>query len=84
MSSSIGKRLVLTSFGESHGKCIGTVLDGCPAGLKLDERDLHLCSTGDDQDSLQLLREKRGMAESRIFQRQNDLHPLQCIKSYRV
>ena len=29
-----------TSFGESHGKCIGTVLDGCPAGLKLDERDL--------------------------------------------
>ena len=40
MSSSIGKRLVLTSFGESHGKCIGTVLDGCPAGLKLDERDL--------------------------------------------
>ena len=39
MSSSIGKRLVLTSFGESHGKCIGTVLDGCPAGLKLDEQD---------------------------------------------
>ncbi len=40
MSSSIGKRLVLTSFGESHGKCIGTVLDGCPAGLKLNEGDL--------------------------------------------
>ncbi|MDI1495427.1 MAG: chorismate synthase [Cenarchaeum symbiont of Oopsacas minuta] len=40
MSSSIGKRLVLTSFGESHGKCIGTVLDGCPAGLKLDEKDI--------------------------------------------
>ena len=31
--NSIGRRLVLTSFGESHGKCIGAVLDGCPAGF---------------------------------------------------
>lgn len=38
--SSIGKRLVLTSFGESHGKCIGAVLDGCPAGLELEEKDI--------------------------------------------
>ncbi len=38
--SSIGRRLVLTSFGESHGKCIGAVLDGCPAGLELDENDI--------------------------------------------
>ncbi len=38
--SSIGKRLVLTSFGESHGKCVGTVLDGCPAGMGLEEKDI--------------------------------------------
>jgi len=38
--SSIGKSLVLTSFGESHGKCVGTVLDGCPAGLELNEKDI--------------------------------------------
>ena len=38
--NSIGRRLVLTSFGESHGKCIGTVLDGCPAGLELEEKDI--------------------------------------------
>lgn len=38
--NSIGTRLVLTSFGESHGKCVGTVLDGCPAGLELDESDI--------------------------------------------
>jgi len=38
--SSIGKRLVLTSFGESHGKCVGAVLDGCPAGLELNEKDI--------------------------------------------
>lgn len=40
--SSIGQRLVLTSFGESHGKCVGAVLDGCPAGLELDEKDIQV------------------------------------------
>lgn len=38
--SSIGHRLVLTSFGESHGKSIGAVLDGCPAGLEIDENEI--------------------------------------------
>ena len=38
--SSIGQRLVLTSFGESHGRAIGAVLDGCPAGLELEEADI--------------------------------------------
>ena len=38
--SSIGQRLVLTSFGESHGTAIGAVLDGCPAGLEIDEKDI--------------------------------------------
>jgi len=38
--SSIGRNLVLTSFGESHGKCVGAVLDGCPAGLELNEKDI--------------------------------------------
>lgn len=38
--SSIGQRLVLTSFGESHGRCVGAVLDGCPAGLSLEEKDI--------------------------------------------
>jgi len=31
---------VLTCFGESHGKCIGAVIDGCPAGLPLSEKDI--------------------------------------------
>ncbi len=39
-SSSIGQRYVFTSFGESHGSCIGAVVDGCPAGLELEERDI--------------------------------------------
>ena len=38
--SSIGQHLILTSFGESHGKSIGAVLDGCPAGLEIDEKEI--------------------------------------------
>ena len=38
--NSIGQRLVLTSFGESHGRSIGAVLDGCPAGLEIDEKEI--------------------------------------------
>jgi chorismate synthase len=32
----IGQVFRVTTFGESHGKCIGVVIDGCPAGLDID------------------------------------------------
>jgi chorismate synthase len=38
--NSIGKEFVVTSFGESHGKRVGVVVDGCPAGLPLSEKDI--------------------------------------------
>lgn len=34
--NSFGNRFVFTSFGESHGRAIGGVLDGVPAGLTID------------------------------------------------
>ncbi|HRZ96090.1 MAG TPA: chorismate synthase [Paludibacter sp.] len=37
MSNTIGKLFTFTSFGESHGKAIGGIVDGCPAGIDLDE-----------------------------------------------
>jgi len=40
MASSLGKIFVVTSYGESHGKCIGVVIDGCPAGLEVNETDV--------------------------------------------
>ncbi|MCC6818392.1 MAG: chorismate synthase [Bacteroidia bacterium] len=36
MGNSIGKSLVLTSFGDSHGPYIGAVLDGFPSGIEID------------------------------------------------
>ncbi len=38
--SSIGKAFKVISFGESHGPCIGVVVEGCPAGLRLDEASI--------------------------------------------
>ena len=38
--NSIGKEFVVTSFGESHGKYVGVVIDGCPAGVPFSEKDV--------------------------------------------
>lgn len=40
MSSTFGDRFRITTWGESHGAAIGAVIDGCPAGLSLDEADI--------------------------------------------
>lgn len=37
MRNSFGNLFRITTFGESHGKAIGVVVDGCPAGLEIDE-----------------------------------------------
>jgi chorismate synthase len=36
----LGERFVLVSFGESHGKAVGAIVDGCPAGLPLASEDI--------------------------------------------
>jgi len=38
--NSFGQLFRITTWGESHGKGIGVVIDGCPAGLPLNERDI--------------------------------------------
>ena len=38
--SSIGNYFKVTTWGESHGKAIGAVVEGCPAGLPLCEDDI--------------------------------------------
>ena len=38
--SQYGKIFHISTFGESHGKALGVVVDGCPAGLSLSEEDI--------------------------------------------
>ena len=38
--STFGNIFKITTWGESHGKAIGVVIDGCPAGLSLCEEDI--------------------------------------------
>ena len=40
MGDSIGKIFTITSFGESHGNCVGVIIDGCPAGLPITEANI--------------------------------------------
>lgn len=37
--NSFGRLFRVTIFGESHGECVGLVIDGCPAGLPLSAED---------------------------------------------
>ncbi len=38
--SSFGERFRITTFGESHGGGVGVIVDGCPAGMKLDVAEI--------------------------------------------
>jgi chorismate synthase len=67
MSNTLGTLFRLTSFGESHGRCIGGVIDGCPAGIDLDmtfiQDELNrrrpgqskLTTSRDESDSVEIL-----------------------------
>lgn len=65
--NSFGTLFKLTTFGESHGIAIGGVIDGCPAGLKIDidfiQKELdrrkpgqsHLTSQRKESDTVEFL-----------------------------
>lgn len=38
--NTFGTLFRITTWGESHGPAVGVVIDGCPAGLQLDETDI--------------------------------------------
>jgi chorismate synthase len=40
--SSFGRLFVVSTFGESHGRALGCVVDGCPPGMQLSESDIQV------------------------------------------
>ena len=40
--NSFGRNFVVTTFGESHGRALGCIVDGCPPGMSLTESDIQV------------------------------------------
>ncbi|MDB4835175.1 chorismate synthase [Cyclobacteriaceae bacterium] len=62
MNNSFGQLFNITTFGESHGKGIGVVIDGCPAGIELDY----------DFIQSELTRRKPGQSKITTQRKEND------------
>ncbi|MEM9671843.1 MAG: chorismate synthase [Bacteroidota bacterium] len=62
MSNTYGTLFKISTFGESHGKGIGVVIDGCPSGLSIDE----------DFIQQELIRRKPGQSKITTQRRESD------------
>jgi len=78
--NTFGSIFKLTTFGESHGYCVGGVLDGCPAGLKIDTEkiDQHLALRRPGQSDIVSERNEEDKIEilSGIFNGMSTGHPI--------
>lgn len=81
--NTFGQAFRITTFGESHGKAIGVIIDGCPAGLKIDENFIQteldrrrpgqskIVTQRDESDTVQIL--------SGVFEGQSTGHPIAMV-----
>lgn len=78
-----GNMFRVTTFGSSHGKALGAVVDGCPAGLELSREDIQaeldlrrpgtskITSSREETDQVEIL--------SGIFQGKTDATPIAAV-----
>jgi len=82
-SNSFGTLFKITTWGESHGKAIGVVIDGCPAGLELSEDDINteLALRAPGKNAYTSPRQERDHAEiySGIFEGKTTGAPISII-----
>jgi chorismate synthase len=64
-SNSFGEIFKITTWGESHGKAIGVVIDGCPAGIQISDEDINqeLCIRSPGRNQLVSPRKEQDHAE---------------------
>jgi len=79
----LGKIFQVTTFGSSHGRAIGAVVDGCPAGLPLDvqdiQRELDKRRPGTSEITTPRKEEDKVEILSGIFQGKTDGTPIAAI-----
>ena len=81
--NTFGQAFKITTFGESHGKGIGVIIDGCPAGLEIDENFIQseldrrrpgqskIVTQRDESDTVQVL--------SGVFEGKSTGHPIAMV-----
>ncbi len=88
-SNQFGNVFRITTWGESHGKAIGVVIDGCPAGLSLTENDINsaLSARAPGNNPFTSPRKEPDIAEilSGVFEQQTTGAPISIlIKNHRA
>lgn len=82
-SNSFGNLFRITTWGESHGKAIGVVIDGCPAGIALSEEDINqelaLRAPGKTQFTSPRLEQDGAEIYSGVFEGQTTGAPISII-----
>ncbi len=82
-SNSIGKNFSFTTWGESHGKAIGCVIDGVPSNIKLTEKDIqpYLDKRKPGQSKFTTQRKEKDIVEilSGTFEEKTTGHPISLI-----
>ena len=82
-SNSIGKIFNFTTWGESHGKAIGCVIDGVPSNIKLTEKDIqpYLNKRKPGQSKYTTQRKEQDIVEilSGTFESKTTGHPISLI-----
>ena len=82
-SNLIGKNFTFTTWGESHGKAIGCVIDGVPSNIKLKESDiqpfLDKRKPGQSKYTTQRKEEDKVEILSGVFEGLTTGHPLSLI-----
>ena len=81
--NSFGNLFKITTWGESHGKAIGVIIDGCPAGIDLKTEDINqaLSLRAPGRNNLVSPRKEPDMAEiySGIFENKTTGAPISII-----
>ena len=82
-SNSIGKIFSFSTWGESHGKAIGCIIDGVPSNIELSEKDiqpyLDLRKPGQSKYTTQRKEDDKVEILSGVFEGKTTGHPISLI-----
>ena len=83
MSNSFGKIFKISTFGESHGKAIGVIIDGCPAGININEeiiqKDLERRKPGQSKITTQRKEDDKVQVLSGLFKGKSTGAPISLL-----